>query len=108
MKTFKQSIQDDISNIFFDLKLFGEIHLIDGDKINIIIDYDELTRRNGSQSANADGVFIEGLLFFADIKDFGRLPEAGSLLKLDESIYRVSEVTENSGVLEVVLEANIS
>lgn len=108
MKTFKESIQEDITKIFFDLKVFGDMHDVDGCDMNIIVDNEELKRRNDRQSVHSDGLYMGAILFFAAKRDFKRMPEVGGLLRLDGDTYRILDAIEHDGVMEVVLEANLS
>lgn len=108
MKTFKEAMQDDITNIFFDLTLFGEIHDVDGVEMNLLIDNEELKKRNSTKSVHTDGLYTGSVLFFAIKKDFEYPPEVEGVLRLDGDLYRVGDVKEYDGVLEVLLEANLS
>ena len=43
--TLKHIMKEDIDNIFFDLDEFSEICTVNGKKMNVIIDANELTER---------------------------------------------------------------
>lgn len=106
--TFKESISGDIDSIFFDLNTFGESHTIDELEITIIVDNEQLKKRTEKSGINADGIFADGVLFFAKIRDLGGLPKVGSVMEFDGELFRVADSKSYDGVAEIVLEANLS
>ena len=47
-------------------------------------------------------------LIYVKAKDFGPLPAVGSILKLDGSIFKVTNATNEDGLYSIHLEANRS
>ena len=46
MSEFKDMIQEDIKNVFLDLEMFGETHIVAGKDRTIILDDGEKLRRS--------------------------------------------------------------
>lgn len=80
---------------------FGEKHVIDGREVVIALDNDALRRR-----ADRSGVHLGDLMYFAAAGDFERVPQVGTRQMFDGRATTVEEVTEDCGMLTVVLSQN--
>lgn len=108
--TFKEQIAKDNQNIFMNLDEFGEIHLVNGKKMTVLIDsYEQIDREKRYQfrhSLYADGVFLKELLIYVKDSDFGKLPRVGSMIEFDRKSYIVSDAIDEDGIFSISLEAN--
>ncbi len=100
---FKEQLNNDL-NIFFNPKEFGEVHVINKRKINIVIDNEEL---KGRIQKEYDGVIQADLLYYVKKDDINRVV-AGEVQNIDGNFYTVIDVKEDSGSYEVILQAGKS
>lgn len=101
-------VQEDIKNIFLNPEEFGEIHMVDGDEITIIIDENELIEREKKVQTMAEGLHNKQLLIFVSEKDFGPEPLINRCLELDGEYYTITDVSSEMGIYAISLEANES
>ena len=104
--TFKEQLQQDIKDVFFDIDIFGETHMVNDAPMSIMIDNEALKKVSATQKEHTDGIFVDGLLFYVSMAELGALPSVGNVLYLDDTMYRVFSAKEYDGVAEIVLEAN--
>lgn len=108
--TFKEQIAKDNRNIFLNLDEFGELHIVNGKRMAVLIDnYEQIDREKRYQlkhSPYADGVFVKELLIYVRESDFGNMPRIGSMVKFDGKSYTVSDVINEDGIFSISLEAN--
>ena len=104
---FKDILFQDISNVFLNFKEFGEEHLIDGKKMTVIIDGNEVVDRSKKQSEKGriDGVFEKQIIMYVSVTEFGSMPAIGRSLRLDNSVYRVMDVINEAGIYSITLGA---
>jgi hypothetical protein len=101
--SFKDFLQSDIQNVFFNPDEFGEKHKIDGAEVICIVDSDSLS----SQSAH-EGVFLATVMLFVEKRLLDKKYAIGGRLNLDGQLYYISNLANNTGMLEFTLEANES
>lgn len=111
MLTFKEAAAQDIDDAFFLPDEFAEEHVIDGKKMQIVLDDNELIERSAHWEGGAKQSFDLGLyksrrLFYVRAEDFGPRPKVGKLLQLDGRQVEVSECTEENGVYAITIERN--
>lgn len=109
--TFKEIAADDINDVFFDDDEFSSYHMIDGKKMRIVMDENELIERSAHWEGGAKQSFDTGLykaqrLFYVPAADFGPRPKIGKLVLLDDKPYVVADCTEESGVYAITIERN--
>lgn len=108
--TFKEQIAKDSRNIFLNLDEFGEIHLVNGKKMTVLVDsmeqIDRQKRYQFNHSLYADGVFIKEILIYVRDSDFGKLPRIGSSVEFDRAKYKVTDAIDEDGIYSISLEAN--
>lgn len=103
MASFRDCMQKDLEEVFFNFEEFAEIHVIDGKEILLIIDEDELQER---EIKSAEGTYSADLLFHVKASDLpGRL-KVGAHIDLDNKNYEVVDVKASSGVYTIAVEAN--
>ncbi len=108
MSAFKEMIQNDLKEVFLNPEEFGESHVIDGKEMTIIIDENELVEREAKVKAMAEGLHKKQLLIYVSAEEFGPEPLIGRLLELNGSCYTVANVTNESGMYSISLEARES
>jgi uncharacterized protein YlzI (FlbEa/FlbD family) len=110
--TFKDQIAKDIDDVFANEDEFWDWHTIDGKKMLVQIDNNEMINREKRyqyrRSFNADGVFLKELLIYVKAKDFGALPAVKRVLTFDGKSYIVSDAINEDGIYSISLEANRS
>lgn len=102
MSRFKAAVQNDIKAVFLNLEEFGEWHILNGVKIQCVIDKD-LTQDFGDSKIL--GVFTNLLTICVDSSDMPT-PVEGEILSVDGSLHLVKSVSEEGGMLVIVAEAN--
>lgn len=107
MSRFKDAVAADIKQVFINPLEFAELHNVNGFDIWIVVDKDVLKERlNVTSSQYVDGVFNEEMLLYVAAKDLPRRPVIGEILRLDDEVHLVTDVSENMGVLEITITAN--
>lgn len=107
MPGFKDIIRADL-NIFMNLDEFATTHTVNGKKMAVTIDNNELIERAKKAKSNMDGIYVKSTLIYVKPKDFGQLPAVGSALNLDGKIFKVTDATNEDGLYSIHLEANRS
>lgn len=102
--TFKEQLQVDIKNVFFDLDIFAEIHNVDGTDMPVVVDNESLKEIKATQKEHTDGIFMDGILFYVSMEHLQVLPSVGNVFYFDNTMYRVVSANNDSGVAEIVLE----
>lgn len=106
--TFKQILQRDIDETFFNLEEFSETYIIDGTPMAAMVDDMEHIEREKKMQSNMEGLFARQILLYVKALEFGALPAQGRLLNLDGKRYIVVDATDEGGVYTITLEANKS
>lgn len=104
MVSFKE-IQKSDMKAFFNTDEFAEIHNIGGQDVPLIIDEDELKKR---QLKAAEGVYLGELLIMVEECNLKSRPEEGKTIKLDGKTYFVISCALISSMYEIALGANAS
>lgn len=99
--SFKEQFNQDL-NIFFNIEEFAEEHIVNNQKLNVVIDNETLKQRNKKEY---DGILQADLLYFVKESDIIKEPVSGDIQYFDGAIYTVFDVKVDSGVYEVVLQA---
>lgn len=105
---FKDMVKRDIGNVFLNPEEFGGLHVVDGKEMNIIIDENELVRREKKYKTLAEGLHKKQLLIYVSGEEFGSPPLIGGMLELDGDYYEVADVADEAGIYSISLEANES
>lgn len=109
MSAFKDAVSADIKAVFINDLEFADTYNINGDQVRAVVDRDILQERPRiSSSADAQAVFEEEIRIYIEASDMKRKPVEGEILRLDGTIFLVSEVHDNMGVLEITIKANES
>lgn len=101
--SFKDILNDDVNNIFFNIDEFSERHNIDGSDMPIMIDEDELQEYKIRREGDYEGLYKATLLFYVRKSDIGSKPAINSLIDFDDKIYKVLSSSEDGEVIKVIL-----
>lgn len=102
--TFKEQIAEDIENIFFNIDEFGTIHKINEIEYTIVVDNQALLERQLKDEI--ENIFLGDILFFIRKSDLDYIPIIDDRINFDGLNYQVSKVTQNFGILEIILKGN--
>lgn len=108
MSAFQEMLRQDIGSVFLNPEEFGEIHVVDGKEMVVILDDNELAERGNKVVTMAEGLHERRLLMYVSAEDFGPEPLIGRRLRLDGEYFTVSDVSCEGGMYAVSLEANRS
>ena len=104
MSGFKDMVAADRLHVFIDVDFFGEIYRIEGKKIPIVIDTDELKVRQGSQDL---AVAESNTLFYARVEDLPPRRAPGQNLNVNGRECIIDDWKVDMGMATVVLRENI-
>ena len=104
MSGFKSMVAADRAAAFLDLDFFGEWYRVEGKKIPIVLDNDELKERQGGQDL---AVAESATLFYARVEDLPPRRPAGQCLNVNGRECIVDDWKEDMGIATVVLRENI-
>lgn len=104
MSGFKDMVKADRRNIFLNFDEFGEEYTVEGKKIIIVIDTDELKARQGGEDL---AVAESSTLFYACVEDLPKRRAAGENLNINGRECLIDDWKEDMGMATVVLRENI-
>ncbi|MBS4931219.1 MAG: hypothetical protein KH020_07805 [Clostridiales bacterium] len=106
MLTFKEIVRTDIQNMFLNPEEFAEEHVVNGKKMKILIDNNEMIEREKREKSYIRGIYKKQFLIYVAAKDYGPLPGLGTIVDLDGNKFLVSDAINEMGVYSINLEAN--
>ncbi|WP_421663642.1 hypothetical protein [Lysinibacillus telephonicus] len=98
---FKDALEKDLSNVFFNATEFAESANINGKDMLVVIDDDELERQ---KILNSEELVKAELLFFVEKKVFGNKPRPDALIDFNKKRYRILKVNEKNNLFTFILE----
>ena len=102
---FKSMVALDINDVFLCGNEFAEMHRINDDLVECVID-ELLTKESADTLTNPmEGVFLNGITIYVRTEDI-RKPVEGEVLMIDGHMHLVRRVSEEMGMLVIVAEAN--
>ena len=102
---FKEQIEADLNDTFFNVDEFGEEHIINRQKKIVIVDNDKLKERNQKEY---DGILVADLLYFIKEADLDREPKPEEVQIFDGNMYTIVDCKLDSGMYEIILRAGTS
>ena len=69
MRPFKEQMEKDFDNTFFNLNEFAELHELDGKNIPVVVDNETLLQLNLWKTAHYDRKFQDNKMFFLKKKN---------------------------------------
>ncbi len=106
--SFKELLRQDIKTVFFNPLEFGEEHIVNGKKMLIMIDDNELTEREKRMKSHMDGLYKKQTLIFVSAIEFGPLPGVGKPCVIDGITFIITDSLNENGVYSLHLEVNKS
>ena len=103
---FKNIVREDVHNVFLNIEEFSEIHTINGKSMPVQVDSNEQIEREKRSAKNIEGIFTNQRLIYVAASDFGTMPKQGSLLTMDNRLFRVADAVDEDGIYSITLEAN--
>ena len=103
---FKNIVREDVHNVFLNIEEFSEIHTIIGKSMPVQVDSNEQIEREKRSAKNIEGIFTNQRLIYVAASDFGPMPKQGSLLTMDNRMFRVADAVDEDGIYSITLEAN--
>lgn len=103
MSAFKDAIAKDVKAVFINLDEFADKHILNGETIACIVDKDIISEVT---SEKLEGVFLNTVTIYVDVKDIKNKPVEGEILRLDKVRYIVRSVSVEEGILVIVAEVN--
>ena len=101
---FKDMVAADRAAVFIDLDFFGEECRIEGKTVVIVLDNDELKKRQGGQDI---AVAESATLFYARVEDLPPRRSPGQNLNVNGRECLVDDWSVDMGMATVVLRENI-
>lgn len=101
--SFKEQIQKDLDAVFLNLDEFAELHRIEGKKIAVVVDNDQLQQLKKGQIL---GLVEADMLIMGKESDFPADLEPGRLLNVDGRELIVENSGTDMGLVEVALRQN--
>lgn len=106
MRSFKEQLEKDFSQTFFNPAEFGEKHRVNGEEILVVVDNETLLELNLGKTSDTDGIFRDDKMFFVQKKDLGFEPAIDQLIEFDGETYPVGQVLEDYGGYTIILRGN--
>ena len=103
MSKFKDVINADIKSVFINVDEFSDKHIINDKEMVVQIDDNEAVERQLKINPNT-GVFTRQLIIYVAVEDFGKMPYIGQVINLDGLIYRVVNVSSETGIYAITIE----
>lgn len=104
MSGFRGMVADDIMAVFLNLDEFAEKYRVEGKNIDIVVDNDELKKRQSGQDL---AVAESATLFYARTEDLPHRRPAGESLNINGRECIIDDWQEDMGMSTVVLRQNI-
>lgn len=101
--TFKESVADDLDNVFFDMDEFAEMHNIDGKDVCVVltdttfVDAKAGQRSRASFNQKESAINRSGYLLYVREKDVRKRFTVNAMIKLDGTTMFVQSVTHYPG-----------
>ncbi len=105
---FKEQLTEDLDSVFFNAEEFAESHVINGSKVNIVVDNDKLAELYLAKGTHTEQLFTDSILFYVRKKDLDFEPVPGQYLEYDDRVFLISDVKTDNESYTVVMGANES
>lgn len=106
MTTFKDAIEQDVTNVFLNAGEFAETHNINGTDVCCLVDTDLITGIANTLENPILGIFKNAVTIYVKTADMEQKPVERELLYLDGKMFYVSKVNVEAGMYVIVAEAN--
>ena len=99
--SFKETISNDLFNVFMNVEEFGETHNIDGEDIACVVDDDKL-KDNSIKS----GTYKGEKLIYVPLTSLQGLYVQGAKISFDGEDFYVADVANDMGMITLTLTKN--
>lgn len=100
---FKDMVAEDLKRTFLNPEEFGDPHKVEDKEVLLVIDNDELKRRQGGQEY---AIEESSTLFYCQSEELPKR-KPGQTLKVDGRVCTVDDWKEDMGMATVVLRENV-
>lgn len=104
--SFKELVREDIKRTFLNPEEMGEEHILNGVRVMVVIDEQELVEREKKYKGVNGELHMKQLLFYIAAEDFGPLPAPGKIINMDNKDYIITDAANEDGIYSISLEAN--
>lgn len=105
MSGFKDCVNKDRRNVFLNLNFFAETVRVEGVEIPVVIDNDELKKRQGGQEL---AIAESATLFYAMVEDLPTRRANGESLNVNGRVCTIDDWKEENGIAIIVLQEPIT
>lgn len=105
---FKEQLAADVGAAFLNPAEFGEVHMVDGKEMVIVIDGYGSSERQGQTGHPRDGSFMKQRQVYVAAADFGPLPKQGSAFTVDDGEYTVMDAAAEGDIYVITAEVDDS
>ena len=106
MRSFKEQLEKDFDDTFFNLDEFAELHTIDGNEIPVVVDNEALLSLNMWKTVETDGIFTDSIIIFVQRKYLDYEPVIGQVIEFDGVTYPIDNVLSDTGGYTIILRGN--
>lgn len=105
--TFKESVDIDVKNTFFNRDEFSELHSVNGKDLPVVIDDDKMNELIGAKFTPLERVYEKMILFYVQKELLEFAPEINGNIFFDDELYQVADISDDGfGVLAVTIGQN--
>ena len=106
--SFKDIVQADVKNIFFNNNEFSDLHkfIIDGSVLEISAQIDTIELIERQKGKYSDEIYKGQFIVYVNSNEFGNRPKIGAEIKMDNRKYIVEDVVEETGIYSITLKSN--
>lgn len=101
--SFKEQIQKDLDTVFLNLDEFAELHRVEGKKIAVVVDNDQLNKLKEGQIL---GIIEADMLLMGRECDFPANLAPGNIINVDGRELIIANSGKDMGLVEVALSQN--
>lgn len=112
--TFQDCVAADVDLVFFNRTEHANLHTVDGVEALVVLEEnatkeDSFHWEYGSKRRFDHGMYMGYCVLYIRVKDYGAMPQVGSLLTVDEGtrnerLYTIQACEEEGGVYRIILE----
>lgn len=104
-RNFKEELEEDLTQVFFNEAEYAENHIVEGKTIIAVIDDDiNVSKKDGVVLSLQKG----SIKLFAKDEDLPKRKSIGSLINLDGKEYFIDSWFSKNGMAEITCHANVS
>lgn len=112
--TFKECVESDVDEVFFNEDEHADIHTVDGKKVLVVLETSRLQEHSAHWEAGAKQNFDTGLytahtILYIKVSDYGPRPKVGKQLVMDQGTkeqrtFTILKCEDEAGVYRMTME----